>query len=193
VNRPSRVPPGSQRIPSSSYEEAVARREATEGLGRRKRRQELPDVQRSEDLLRMQLREDIVKLERMEPLGAVARREREIADQVLAKRTEQALIAARLSPPPYIVKELGERPTDPAKAKTWDIGVKEIESYRLEHGVEDRTSALGREPQGASRSAAREAAQRRLVETRRRLGLERQLAQSRGRGIEHGGGFGISM
>jgi conjugative relaxase-like TrwC/TraI family protein len=179
----------------SSYEEAVARREAAEGLGWRERRQELPDAQRNEDLLRMQLREDIAKLERMEPPEALARREREIADQVLAKRTEQALLAARLSPPPYIVKELGERPTDPAKTKTWDSGVKEIESYRLEHGVKDRTSALGREPQGASRSASREAAQRRLLETQRRLSLERQLAKSReiSRGIERGGGFGISM
>jgi hypothetical protein len=71
--------------------------------------------------------------------------------------------------------------------------VKEIESYRLEHGVKDKASALGHEPQGASRSAAREAAQRRLLETQRRLGLERQLAQSRemGRSIERG--FGISM
>jgi ATP-dependent exoDNAse (exonuclease V) alpha subunit len=179
----------------SNYEEAVARRESAEGLGWRERRQELPDAQRNENLLRMQLREDIAKLERMEPPGAVARREREIADQVLAKRTEQALLAARLSPSPYIVRELGERPTDPAKAKTWDSGVKEIESYRLEHGVKDRTHALGREPQGASRSAAREAAQRRLLETQRRLGLERQLAKSReiSRGIERGGGFGISM
>jgi uncharacterized protein involved in exopolysaccharide biosynthesis len=73
--------------------------------------------------------------------------------------------------------------------------VKDIESYRLEHGVTDKRHALGHEPQGASRSAAREAAQRRLLETQRRLSLERQLAQSRdmGRSIELGGGFGISM
>ena len=54
----------------------------------------------------------------MEPPGSEARREREIAGQLLAARSAQALAAARIEPPSYIVKELGERPADPAKAKT---------------------------------------------------------------------------
>ena len=177
------------------YEEAVAQREAAEGLNRRERRQELPRAREREESFRALLVGDIAKLERAELPGTAARREREIADQVLAKRAEQALLAARLSPSPYIVKELGKRPADPAKAKSWDRGVVGIERYRQEHGVTDTQKALGREPRSNSQSAAREAAQRRVLEAQRRLGLERQLARSRKmrRGIERGGGFGIGM
>lgn len=119
------------------------------------------------------------RVERLEPLRDDARRESAAIRQVLSEREEQALTAARLSPPSYIVKELGERPSDPAKGKAWDRGVKEIEHYRQEHGVTDKRHAFGREPQSNSQKAAREAAQRRLHDSMRHLGRERQLAQAK--------------
>jgi hypothetical protein len=126
----------------------------------------------------------------MEPPGTEARRECEIAGQLLATRSAQALAAARIEPPSYIVKELGQRPADPAKAKTWDRGVRGVEGYRLEHGVKDTHNAFGREPQDAVARAVREAARRRLVETQRRLGLEHQLqTRQRTRSIKRGLGI----
>jgi conjugative relaxase-like TrwC/TraI family protein len=174
------------------YERAVANREAVEALGWRERRQKLPYARESEELLRDRLDENVAKLERMEPPDSALRRERTIADQLLAEREEQKLTAVRLSPPSYIVKELGERPSDPTKSKAWDRGVKEIEHYRQEHGVTDKRRALGREPQSALQRAAREAAQRRLREAQLRLGRERQLAQTKKlrRSIERGFSLG---
>ena len=71
--------------------------------------------------------------------GREVRREREIAAQLLDARSAQALTAARIEPPSYIVKELGERPTDPIKARSWDHGVQGVERYRLKHGVRDKS------------------------------------------------------
>jgi conjugative relaxase-like TrwC/TraI family protein len=174
------------------YERAVANREAVEALGWRERRQKLPYARESEELLHDRLDENVAKLERMEPPGSALRRERTIADQLLSEREEQMLTAIRLSPPSYVTKELGERPSDPAKGKAWDRGVKEIEGYRREHGVTDKRRAFGREPESISQRAAREAAQRRLRETQLRLGRERQLAQERKRvrSIERGFSIG---
>jgi conjugative relaxase-like TrwC/TraI family protein len=176
----------------NQHEQAVAHREAVEALGWRERHQKLPYARESEELLRERLSENVEKPKGMEPPGDGARREREIAGQLLAERQEQMLTAVRLSPPSYIVKELGERPSDPAKGKAWDRGVKEIESYRQEHGVTDKRHAFGREPKSISQQAAREAAQRRLRETQLRLGRERQLIQKRRitRSIERGFSIG---
>jgi hypothetical protein len=70
--------------------------------------------------------------------------------------------------------------------------VKEIESYRQEHGVTDKRRVFGREPESISQRAVREAARRRLRETQLRLGRERQLAQERKRvrNIERGFSIG---
>jgi conjugative relaxase-like TrwC/TraI family protein len=173
-------------------EQASADREAAEALGRRERREKLPYAQTREAMFKEKLVKEIARLEQMEPPGAEARREREIADQLLATRSAQALTAARIEPPAYIVKELGQRPTDSAKAKTWDRGVQGIEGYRLEHGVKDTRNTFGHEPQDAAARAVREAAQRRLAEVQRRLGLEQQLAltQQRTRSIERGFSIG---
>jgi conjugative relaxase-like TrwC/TraI family protein len=173
-------------------EQATADREAAEALGRRERREKLPYAQTREAMFKEKLVKETTRLEQMEPPGTEARREREIADQLLATRSAQALAAARIEPPAYIVKELGERPADPAKAKTWDRGVQGIEGYRLEHGVKDTRNTFGREPQDAAARSVREAAQRRLAETQRRLGLEQQLAltRERTRSIERGFSIG---
>ena len=163
-------------------EQATANREAVEALGWRERRQRLPNATESERLFSERLAEETAKLAQMEPPSSEARREREIAGQLFDTRSAQALAAARIEPPPYIVKELGQRPADPVKAKTWDRGVHGIESYRLENGVKDQRSAFGREPQDAVAQAVREAARRRLAETQRRLGLEHLVKPGRGRG-----------
>lgn len=115
----------------------------------------------------------------MEPPSTEIRREREIAAQLLDARSAQALTAARIEPPAYIVKELGERPTDPTEARAWDRGVQGVERYRLERGVKDKSNAFGHEPDDALARMTREAAQRRLAEVQRRLNLEHQLDRTR--------------
>jgi conjugative relaxase-like TrwC/TraI family protein len=174
-------------------EQASANREAVEALGWRERRQKLPHATEREELLRERLTEERARLAQMEPPSSEARREREIADQLLATRSAQGLAAARIEPPSYIVKELGQRPADPTKARTWDRGVQGVEGYRLENGVKDTRNAFGREPQDAGGRVAREAARRRLAETQRRLGLEQQLAMTRDRtrSIERDLGIGL--
>ncbi|HEY0390805.1 MAG TPA: MobF family relaxase [Solirubrobacterales bacterium] len=172
-------------------EQAAADLEAVEALGRRERREKLSYAQTREAMFREKLTKEAARLEQMGPPSSEARRERVIADQLLATRSAQALAAARIEPPAYIVKELGQRPADPAKAKSWDRGVQGVEGYRLEHGVKDTRNAFGREPQDAVARAVREAAQRRLVETQRRLGLEHQLqTRERTKSIERGLGIG---
>jgi hypothetical protein len=91
----------------------------------------------------------------MEPPGTEIRREREIADQLLATRSAQALTAARIEPPAYIVKELGERPANPVRAKAWDRGVESVESYRLKYGVRNTGHAFDREPQSGAEQRGR--------------------------------------
>jgi hypothetical protein len=139
-------------------EQASADREAVEALGWRERRQKLPYASESERLFTERLAEVTAKLAEMEPPGSAARREREIAGQLLDTRSAQALAAVRIEPPAYIARELGERPADSAKARVWDRGAQGIEGYRLEHGVKDQRSAFGREPKSAAARAAREAA-----------------------------------
>ncbi len=163
----------------AQVQRASAEREAVEALGWRERRQKLPRATESEELLRERLAENVARLEQMEPPGAEIQREREIASRLLDARSAQALTAARIEPPAYIVKELGERPADPTRAKAWDRGVQGVERYRLEHGVRDKGNAFGHQPQDALERATREVAQRRLAEVQRRLNLEHQLTRTR--------------
>ena len=177
----------------AQVERASAYREAVEALGWRERRQKLPYVTESEQLSSERLAEERAKLAQMEPPTTEVRREAEIVTQLLDARSAQALTAARIEPPSYIVKVLGERPTDPAEARAWDRGVQGVERYRLEHGVRDKSNAFGHEPQDALARTTREAALRRLAEVQRTLNLEHQLDRAREitRSIERG--FDISM
>jgi conjugative relaxase-like TrwC/TraI family protein len=163
-------------------ERAVAERETAEGLPRRERKVELPQARLSERWAEERLAEHSEALRGMEPPTDSARREHAIAERLLAERVEQALTAARIEPPKYVTKELGERPSDPTQAKAWDKGVRGIESYRQEHGVTDKKRALGKEPKEIGRQAARERAQRRLREAQRGLGRGQQLGRSRDTG-----------
>jgi conjugative relaxase-like TrwC/TraI family protein len=154
---------------------AVDKCEAIEALGRRERREQLPLAQANEERWGKAVTERTAALEQMEPSGIEARRERELAEQLLGQRAAQALPAARIEPPSYIVKELGERPAEPAKARVWDQGVREIEGYRLEHGVTDAARVFGPKPPDPGERLERRDATRKLADHQRRLELEHRL------------------
>ena len=82
-----------------------------------------------------------------------ARRDAQTVSQLLAEREAKELLAARLAPPPYISKELGERPTDPRKAKEWDRAVQ---------GVEELSAAITASPRATAPWGGRARERRRL-------------------------------
>jgi AAA domain len=135
------------------YENMVVRRETAEALPRRERKRELPRAIESEENSRQHLEAQQARVRQLEPVSEDARRERKAAQQVLAERGELAITAARISPPPYIIKELGERPSDPAKRKAWERGVKAIETLRQDNGITDNRHALGEAQRGRERAA----------------------------------------
>jgi hypothetical protein len=112
-----------------------------------------------------------------------ARTELEATDRILAERRELAVFAARISPPTYIIKELGERPRDPGKRRGWEAGVRTIEGYRQEQWRQGRRPRL-RPRHDSSRSAARarEQAQRRLRNAQRELGRINEAPRARDMG-----------
>jgi conjugative relaxase-like TrwC/TraI family protein len=175
--------------------EAVARCEAVEDLGWRARRQRLPVAEERERMLGERLGEEKARLSELAPPSTEVRREHEIAGQVLAEREEKMLLATRLSPPAYVVKELGERPAEPTKAKAWDRGVREVESYRNQRGVTDKDSALGQRPTDWLERASHDHAQDRIREAQRRLDRVQQAERSmqRSREMSHGHDLGIGL
>jgi conjugative relaxase-like TrwC/TraI family protein len=102
-----------------------------------------------------------------------------VVEHLLAERERAAATAARLSPPDYITRELGEQPSDPAKAREWDRAVRGIEGYRARYGVVDKDSALG--PRAKDPSRLREQAEvgRQIERAQRQLDLQRQRAVER--------------
>ncbi len=167
------------------YENMVARREAAGALPRRERKRELPHAIESEENSHQHLEAQQARVRQREPVSEDARRERKAAQQVLAERRELAITAARISPPPYIARELGERPSDPAKRKAWERGLKTIETFHQDNGITDNRHALGEAQRGRER-AAQDAARRRLREAQRELGRGPQAVQGRQRGIDLG-------
>lgn len=167
---------------------AEARIAAVESGGRAGRK-ELPGLHRSYEWVREGLanrEREMAELPRPQADQAAMRAELDAVEQVLLDRRTPQIAAARIEPPPYIVRELGERPADPVKRESWDRGVTKIESYRQEHGVADKSRAFGTRPQERS---AQKAAERSLRRIQRELGLKRQLARSRQ--AEQGIGRGI--
>jgi hypothetical protein len=156
-------------------ERAVDKCEAVEALGRRERREQLPLAQANEERWAKAFTERTAALEQMERPETEVRRERELAEQLLARRAAQALAAARIEPPSYVVKELGERPAEPTKARVWDKGVREIEGYRLEHGVSDPARAFGPKPPEPGERLVYKEARRSLADHQRRLELAHRL------------------
>jgi conjugative relaxase-like TrwC/TraI family protein len=154
---------------------------------------ELPRRQRRPELERLQTRADrsaeaANRLEAeqrgLDPVEHRAQAEAAVIDYLLAERGRAELAALRISPPAYIVKELGERPSDLRKRVIWDRAAEGIEGYRKQHGIGDRDSALGRRPDRGRERAQWEAQQRRLRESQRRLGREQARSREVQRGAE---------
>jgi hypothetical protein len=117
-----------------------------------------------------------------------ARTELAAVESLLAERRQLAITAASISPPPYIRTELGERPSDPSKAKSWDRGVSQIEHYRQENGIKDSHRPFGKEAKQGIERARQQSAMQRLRDTQRAMG--RGLQASRGRNLGHSTGIG---
>jgi conjugative relaxase-like TrwC/TraI family protein len=165
-----------------------AQRDQARELPRKLRRSERERIDRTEARTERQLARTEAELRRMPPVEHAARRELAAVEPVLNERLRAAVLAARLSPPAYIKKELGERPSDPVKRRVWERGVAGIEHYRQEHGLSDRTHALGAEPTPSAERASREAQLRRLRQVQHELGRESTVGQAR----KLGRGLGIS-
>jgi conjugative relaxase-like TrwC/TraI family protein len=118
-----------------------------------------------------------------------ARAKAAVAEHLLSERARLAATAARVSPPDYITRELGERPADPKKAAAWDRGVSQIESYRTENGVVDRDNALGAAPQDRSAQREQRQARQAIERTQRQLQLQRQQQ----RAVELSAEMGIGL
>ena len=121
-------------------------------------------------------------LERWPEIDHQARAEAAVAEHVLTERVRAAATAARISPPDYITAELGERPSDPTKAREWDRAVGGIEGYRTRNGVVDRDSALGSKPPGHSRQHDHQEARERIEFAQRQLRLQHRQHE---RSAEH--------
>jgi hypothetical protein len=152
-------------------------------------------AERSQEQARLEFNERHAQrgLERLEgdlaklpPPSDVARSEFVVADQVLAARERPEIVAARAAPPPYITKELGQRPTDPAKQQVWDRAVGDIQSFRMRNGITDPKRALGREVDRTVQRDRQRQTQSRIREAKRQLG--RGEFASRGRSTERGFG-----
>jgi len=160
-------------------------RERAQEAKRRLRKSELARVDRREAVALQGLDELEASLRELPVPTRASRQELAVADRVLAERRELAITAARISPPPYITAELGQRPTEPTKRRAWDRGVGEIETYRQRHGIKDRDRAFGRDPGQAAERSRQERARQQLLQTQRTLGLRqrREKTRSLGRGL----------
>jgi hypothetical protein len=150
-----------------------AQREAARTAPRRERGDELSRIDAFEAHNRKALARMEEALRATPEAQQAASEELAVVEGVLGGRRQLAVTAARLAPPDYIRAELGERPSDPAKAKSWERGVELIEGYRQERGISDRERALGAEPQDGFERAARERRENRLRQIRLQLGRER--------------------
>jgi hypothetical protein len=160
-------------------DEAIDRTEAAEAAPRKVRREALPQAEAIEAGWHETYMRAYEELREAPPVRHEARAELANAEVVLAQRRAAAITAAKLSPPPYVIKELGERPSDPKLRRSWDRGISEIERYRQEHGIKDPDRALGRErgqEHDWNRDQARERLQQRQVELQRtqEQGMERE-------------------
>ena len=122
-----------------------------------------------------------------------ARAQGAVIESVLADRERLAAAAARLSPPSYITAELGERPSDLGKARTWDQGVREIESYRLRNNVQEKSTALGAKPREPHKALEHDRARRRIEQRQRQRQLQLQHERALRRQIERSLDHGIGL
>ncbi len=154
-------------------------RERAKELPRKLRRFERGRIDHTEQRTEQALAELEAELRQMPQVDYQARRELATAEQVLDERLRAAVLAARLAPPRYITKELGERPLDRTMGRAWDRGVAEIETYRKQHRVKDPDRALGKERDRASERDQQQEALRRIHESQRVLRLGRYASHER--------------
>jgi hypothetical protein len=168
-----------------AFEGYRSQRDGAEALPRRERAAELGRIGNMESRSRDQIAHLEAELRETPAPGDSARREFAVADRVLAERRQLAITAARISPSPYITKELGERPSDPTKRHAWDRDVSQIETYRQRHGIKDQAKPFGQESKRGAERARRQQALRRLQQVQKALGLGQHAARARalGRGM----------
>jgi conjugative relaxase-like TrwC/TraI family protein len=157
---------------------------------RSEREQNERDLDRREALAREQAQVLRSEAQRLPEVRHDARAQRAVIESLLVDRERLAAAAARLSPPTYIKRELGERPSDPAKARSWDEAVRGIEGYRLRNSVKDKSSALGAKPRQPEKALDHDHARRRIERTQRQLHLQQHIAR---RAREHGLGRSIGI
>jgi len=161
-----------------------SQRERLSSLPRSQRRSESERIERAE----IQTRESLVRKEaELHELAGVdhrARAELAVVEHLIAERERLALAAIRISPPPYIAAELGERPGAPAGRAAWDRAAQGAEGYRRRYGVRDTDSALGGRPEEMGQRADWQSQQRELMRAQRALGRAQEVELSRGIGLE---------
>jgi conjugative relaxase-like TrwC/TraI family protein len=145
-------------------------------------------MRRRSELARPAAEEQRAEAKGLPAVERTARTELAAVESLLAERRQLAITAARISPPPYIRTELGERPSDPRKGEAWDRGVSQIERYRQEHGIKDNNRPFGQEAKSEIERARQQSAMQRLRDAQRAVGRGRQA--SRGRDPGHSIGIG---
>jgi hypothetical protein len=170
----------------SDLDRVVEQAERVGELPRRQRRAELERLQEQADRTSEAADRFEARRDQLAPVEHRARAEVAVIDYLLDERQRSELAALRVSPPDYIVRELGERPDDLRKVASWDRAAQEIQGFRKEHRVTDRDSALGPRPERGAERVRWDAQQRQLREARRRLGREQTLDRSAGHSLEIG-------
>jgi conjugative relaxase-like TrwC/TraI family protein len=98
-------------------------------------------------------------------------------DGVLKDRIRQNIVRSVAEPPNYIVRTIGPRPAGGAADRSWVSAVVAIESYRVDHDVTDRRSALGPEPRHWQESLDWYAAHETVADVQVQLGIRRPERQ----------------
>ncbi|HKZ13228.1 MAG TPA: MobF family relaxase [Solirubrobacterales bacterium] len=173
----------------SALDQVEAQREALGseprwGQARREYRDALDQIERREQSNLRELGRQDVERSQLPDVSHAARAEVAAIDTVLDRRRDLALAAARVFPPDYIVGELGPRPDAGTQRVAWDEAVRDIESYRQRHGIQDRDRAFGPEPTDEAARREREWAQQAIRRAQRRLGIEREQRIQRERAME---------
>jgi hypothetical protein len=159
-------------------------REPRRGRARREYRDALDQIERRERSDLRELGRQEVERSELPDASHDARAEVAAIDTILDRRRDLALAAARVSPPDYIVAELGPRPDVGADRVAWDGAVRDVESYRQRNGIRDRSHAFGSEPTDQAARQEREWAQQAMRRAQRQLGIERVQRIQRERAME---------
>lgn len=121
------------------------------------------------------------------PLDSGDRLERCLIEERIGDLRRRHIAAERIDPSPFVYEALGPRPRDDVrKAVVWNQGVEAIYSYRLRHGVSDRSSPLGPVSLDPSARADRARAELALQRIQRQLERGVQRSAERSIGIERG-------